>query len=73
MECKFSKSRNGNEEAIRLDGQDILQSNNFGYLKWEKHGTWNVIKFSKSRNKSKGAIRLDGLEILRSDNFGYNS
>ena len=33
MECKISKSRNRNERTIRLDGQDILQSNNFEYLK----------------------------------------
>ena len=33
MECKISKSRNRNERAIRLDGQDILKSNNFEYLK----------------------------------------
>jgi len=35
MECKFSKSRNINERAVRLDGQDILKSSNFEYLKEE--------------------------------------
>ena len=29
MECKFSKSRNKEEEAIRLDGQKIPKSESF--------------------------------------------
>ena len=30
---KFSKSRNRNKWAIRLDGLEILRSDNFGYLR----------------------------------------
>ena len=29
MECKFSKSRNKNEGAVRLDGQQITKSESF--------------------------------------------
>jgi len=28
MECKSSKNRNKNEGAVRLDGQEILKSDN---------------------------------------------
>ena len=33
MECKFSKSKNKNKWVVRLDGQEILKSNNFQYLR----------------------------------------
>ena len=32
MECKFSKSRNRDDEAIRLDGQEIPKRESFRYL-----------------------------------------
>ena len=32
MECKFSKSRNKNKMAVKLDGQEILKSKSFQNL-----------------------------------------
>ena len=32
MECKFSKSRNKDKGAIRLDGQEVPKSESFWYL-----------------------------------------
>ena len=33
MECKFSKSRNKNKMAVKLDGQEILKSKSFQNLR----------------------------------------
>ena len=43
VECKFSKSRNKDDEAIRLDGQEIPKSESFRHLKIGRAHVWTPV------------------------------
>ena len=63
MEHKFSKSRNIDEGAIRLDCQEILKSEIFQYIELITHkdgGTEKKCKLTKDKS------RMDEVEMYNS-------
>ena len=57
---KFSKSRNKSNGAVRLDGLEILRSDNFGYLRSIIHKDVEIEEDVNNR------IRVGWMKCIRS-------